>query len=506
MKKLNKTLKSILVVMVAIFTLLFLIYLPAKTQTNLVIDASQKYQIIEGFGGHISGDRFGEYSGYESTSLWDLIVNDLRLSFVRFPISPGFEQDNDNNDSHIFNWDIFDASNRVMDIDHNNQPCERPEVFLDLKALLKLKEHGMKNFVATPYIAFPYWMTENKSLWYSGGVASDMYEEFGEFVSAFIHVMKRDYDLEIKYFSPYCEPEVGAVMGVSFGPSKYQDLIRVVKKRFQYEYEQGYEYFGDMKIVAPVIGQPEAITKGWALEGNPEEMPDIYAWDQYGRDCIDLYNYCTQHKFPNWQLETSALGENGEPFMDGIRFAIYIHESLVNAESTAWFWYCIWLPSYISGYNIIAVSDDLNNYVVGAKYYAIRQFSHYIQPGSRRIQVVGGAEPAYERGPFLYGGIFPSAYVHPDGTFTMVIINDTANSKSTNIVINNLEVESLEKIRFSSSENSQRIGNITVSGNSFTDTLPAYSVTTYTTQSSNLPPVVDVTPPMPPTGVRVNNP
>lgn len=492
MKELNKLLRNISIFGM-IFGTIFLPYSICKAQNTLNIDASQKYQIIEGFGGHldfqqkITGD-------YESTQLWDIIVNDLGLNFIRIPFPVGFEQENDDSDPYHFNWSAFDPTRIAQD--ENGKEILRGEINLDVKTLVQLKNHGLENFFVTP-IAYVPWITENQSLYYSGGVNQSMYEEFGEMVSAFIQLMKRDYGIDIKYVSPLNEPDVGPVFGVGSGKGKIQNLIRVLHQRFEHD---GL----DVKVVAPEIGQPEN-TPNWEFEGSQEEMPDIYTWHQYGRDCLDLYNYCSVHKLPNWQTETCALGRGDEVFKDGLDFAIYIHESLVNAESSVWFWYTLW-SRYLSGYNIIAADDNLNVQSLGSKYYGIRQFSHYIKPDSRRIEVKGGAEPAYERGPFLYGGIYPSAYLHSDGDFTIVIINDTANSESINFVLNNLEVESLEKIRFSSSENSEQIGNISVSGNSFTDTLPASSVTTYTTQSYNLPPVVDITPPVPPTGVRVNNP
>ncbi len=472
MEKLNKLLVHISMIL----GMIFLSFSANTAQTNITINASQKYQTIEGFGLFLEC-RPGQTSDIGSSDLFDILVNDLGISIMRIPFPAGFEMENDNSDPNTFNWSAFDPSRLYTEGDCFGRPAGTVggEYNIELRMVEGFAKAGTRFFV-TPWI-IPNW------LWSS----HNREVEYAEMMSAFVQDFQKR-GISIEWISILNEPDMGVCMGAS--PSEVAQLAEALRARFE---QDGLS----TKIIAPECGAWNANNYNPSAVG----MPNVYAY-HYGVGNIEdddarrIRSFWDNSRIPIWNTEFWAgWASQTDSHEEAMSTAVLLHDFLTGTNCTG----LIFFNGYGSGGGkmvLIKVSwRPLRVTGYTPKYYSFRQFSRYIPVGAQRIAAVGNLE-----------GILTSAYLHPDGIFTIVALNTSDQSKPMDFSLIGLSVSSLNKIRYSKFENSQPIGNITVSGNSFTDTLPASSVTTYTTQSYNFPPVVDVTPPMPPTGVRVNNP
>ena len=110
---------------------------------------------------------------------------------------------------------------------------------------------------------------------------------------------------------------------------------------------------------------------------------------------------------PNWMTEFSK----GD--FDWLETARVIHNTLVEANSSAYiFWKLVWGES-TSIDEIMINIDGAGNYVVGPTYYAIKHYAKHISRGYQRFDVTGSNT-----------NVRASGYLSPDGRkVTLVIIN-----------------------------------------------------------------------------------
>jgi len=456
--------------------MMFLFYSTSIAQSTVTINASRKYQTINGFGLFLEC-RPGRTSSISSSDLFDIVVNDLGISIIRIPFPAGFEIENDNDDPNSFNWSAFDPTRLYTEGDCFGRPpgTVGGEYNVEVEMIEGFAKAGTRFFV-TPWI-IPNWLWNN----------NNREAEYAEMMSAFIQDFQKR-GIIIEWMSILNEPDMGVCMSAS--PSEVMQIAEHLQARFQLDRIP-------TKIIAPECG-------AWNVNNyNPNSVgdPDIYAY-HYGvgnlndGDARIIRSLWDNSRIPIWNTEFWAGWANQpDTHEEAMSTAELLHYYLTGTNCSG----LIFFNGYGSGggkmvlVNVSWSPLRVNGYT--PKYYAFRQFSRFIPVGAQRIETSGNLK-----------GILISAYLHSNGIFTLVVLNTNNQSESIDFSLNSLSVSFLHKIRYSKTENGQLIGNLTVSGNSFTDTLPAYSVTTYTTQSSNLPPVVDVTPPMPPTGVRVNNP
>ena len=133
----------------------------------------------------------------------------------------------------------------------------------------------------------------------------------------------------------------------------------------------------------------------------------------------------------------------------------------MNAQMNAYFWW--WVADYDPNVNLVNNSGTIfkNGYTIG-------QFAKWVRPGATRI--AADYNPA--------SGIYVTAY-KVNNNLVIVAVNTGAGSVNQQINIANGSVSSVTPYRTSSSQNMAQLGNIALSGNSFTTSLPGQSVTTF---------------------------
>ncbi len=101
--------------------------------------------------------------------------------------------------------------------------------------------------------------------------------------------------------------------------------------------------------------------------------------------------------------------------------------------------------------------------------YTLGQFAKFVRPGMTRIGSTYNPS----------SNVYVTAYKNA-GTVSIVAVNTGGSSVSQTFAFSNLSASSLSAVRTSAGENMAQVAAATVSGGSFTYSLPAQSVTTFT--------------------------
>lgn len=158
---------------------------------------------------------------------------------------------------------------------------------------------------------------------------------------------------------------------------------------------------------------------------------------------------------------------------DALNAAEEIHDSMVTGQYSTYVWWWIWnKPSY--GVNNGLIDSSTTNPAPTYFGDAIGQFSKFVQPGYYRYNILPGSPSR---------GILISAYSGADQAgsthYVIVAINESHNAVSQTFAIDNARVTSMTPYQTSSAGGLKPQAAVSVSGGTFTYSLPAESITTF---------------------------
>lgn len=168
-----------------------------------------------------------------------------------------------------------------------------------------------------------------------------------------------------------------------------------------------------------------------------------------------------------WETEhylSPASGGTTTTITDALSAAKEIHNSMTVAQYNAYVWWWAAPPSATSEVT------ELLDYSGNPTYfgYAMAQYARFVRPGYVRVDAT--ATPAT--------GVFLSAY-SGNSHSVIVVINSNSYDVSLPLSISNATVTSLTPYQTTATSSLAVQSAITVSGNAFTTTLPAQSITTF---------------------------
>jgi len=158
-----------------------------------------------------------------------------------------------------------------------------------------------------------------------------------------------------------------------------------------------------------------------------------------------------------WATEhylSPANGASQPSIGDAIQAAEEFHQSMATAQYNAYVWW--WTPLLVNGNN--------PNYYA----YALGQYSKFVRPG----YVMTGANNSPT------SGVFVTSY-KGNNNFVIVAINSNGGSSSINFQLSGATLSSMTPYQTNSSGGLIQQGNVGVSNNSFTYTLPGNTITTF---------------------------
>jgi glucuronoarabinoxylan endo-1,4-beta-xylanase len=426
---------------------------------TVTVDGSTRYQKIDGFGGS------GAY--YENllrnlqepkrTEAANLLFSDLGTSIYRLRVWTGIESVNDDNDPNHFNWAAFNFS------------TDENQVWNAIQA----KNRGVTKFLGSVWSP-PGWMKDTGIETNGGSLLPSMYDEFAEWLAAYVIGYQKYHNISIGWISIQNEPDyTGTWETCTYTPAQMRDVIKVVGAKFS---KEGIS----TKIVIPeTSGSSEVAGFISTIMSDPEaaKYVDVFANHLYDTDFFspdartgslqEVARYGTQYNKPIWQTEY-GYGDFPEAgtFREALYTAWHIHNVLTFESASACL---IWELFWYRGTGLISINPDGSNYTVTPKYYAVKQYFKFVSLGSRRIGAVASNPD-----------ILVSAYMNEtSGKVTIVAINKGQSSITTTFNLRNAATASFKQYRTSISENCAYIGDIAVSSNSFNVGLPPESITTF---------------------------
>ncbi len=344
------------------------------------VDATKTHQTIEGFG--TMWTFWAWLPQYNDPAFFDRVVNDLGVSLVRVEIPASLEGVNDDADPHHYNWPGF---NLGPDMDRLMRFCQ------------EFKKRGVTRFLGDTFSP-PGFMKTNRAVNWGGNIRADMWDEYAEFMSAFIILAQKDYginitDITIQNELLFIEWYASCV----YHPDAAREAVRALMRRFKAENihcnilmpEDMMQYDRMMAYIAPTMADPETKDfQGAFCTHRLGGYDVVHRWaestKQYGRQ--------------SWMTETSGHPQN---WVGAMKMASDIYDYIVGGNFSVWVYLRLTVPSGGGGLMV--------NGKPGPKYYAAKQWYRYVRPGAVRVD-------ADELGPErARGGVHSGCRRHDDG-------------------------------------------------------------------------------------------
>jgi len=198
-----------------------------------------------------------------------------------------------------------------------------------------------------------------------------------------------------------------------------------------------------------------------------EPLISIIGGHLYGAS-PSAYPLAQQNGKPLWMTEHMFTPAGSQPAIgDALQLAEEIHNSMVVGNYSAYVYWWIWNDP-ADGVNFGLINSSTTAPV--PTYYgdAIGQFSSFIQPGYVRVSAT--ANPV--------SGVDVSAYSGA-GTDVIVAINSNTSASTVTFGLTGSTASSFTPHQTSATAQLARLSAVSVSGNSFTYSLPAQSITTF---------------------------
>lgn len=455
--------------MMRIAVILLFVVLVSGRETSgqtVSVDDGVTFQTIEGFGGFGAKKVWWDQGPWHDAAYLKETIDNLGVTFFRTQIYWDGEPSNDNDDPQVLNPAGFNFGPQ------SNNGKQFPFI-RDLHA------KGAK-LIATVWTP-PLWMKllderipdecYNCRQCPIGGAGREMcggrlnpeyYEEFAEYLVAYVKVLKQETDVDLYAISIQNEPyfanpfESNVVM-----PEEYGDLLKVVATRFKKE-GLTTKFFGPEHMAEWSWGVQQRYVQEILADPDLKPLLDIYAVHGYvdgvaadygsAEGWTALYNNITAaHGKPLWMTETSDF--NLKDFDLAMSMAKGLYLALKFGNISAWIYWTM---------NDAVV---VNNKVTPLG-YAFKNYYRFIRPGAVRIEAESSD-----------AGILAVAFKHPQtNDLTIVLINHTNEAKAASLNAT-FHHEELMLYRTSRSQSCENLGP--VQGDKLT--LPANSISTLTT-------------------------
>ena len=322
---------------------------------NVTLDKTQRFQTWDGSGASFDTWKFG--GSYDDPAFYNDLVGDVGVNIVRVALWQGLENANDNGDPNVLNLDGFSSKSLAPALQFVQQFQKRSP---DLKVLAS---------VWTP----PYWMKTNGAHNWGGTLRADMYEEFAEYLTAYVKLAKRDYGVDIDAISLQNEPFfIEWYESAVYTPGQILKLMKTVQTRF------------DREGISTRLVVPEDLNYydrfGWwadTITSDPQAEASDFIWGTHvvpGGTLGDVQGIVRSSGKPLWLTESGGANTNDW------NSAIHLSDTIANLMN----------KGDLSAFLDWQFDGDGHSslYQRGVKmprYYALKHYSHFIRPGDQRV-------------------------------------------------------------------------------------------------------------------------
>jgi len=365
------------------------------------IDPYTEYQRIHGFG--TSMVNYKEFPAeYFQEDFLDMIVNDLGMSILRIPITEHLEYRNDDDDPDHYAWENFYLSD-------NNCRRGMEETF---RFVGELKKRGVDLFMASPWSP-PQYMKTNRAPIQGGFLRADMYEEFAEYLSAYIMLAKINWDVDIRWISLQNESIfIEFYRSCLYHGYGMKEALKAIMDKFERE-----------NIETRLLINEDMLFPERVYDFLDPVFSDPVS-SKYPGD-IAVHRHASGNELLQWKDLASAYGREyhmtetsgHQTTWDGaMAMAVDMHEYLVLGNFSSWIY---WQISGNTGGSNPGLYTLMLEGKPTPKYYAAKHFYRNIRPGAIRVEASCEDD-----------SILISAYKHPaTGDLTLVLINPSQKQR-----------------------------------------------------------------------------
>jgi glucuronoarabinoxylan endo-1,4-beta-xylanase len=406
-----------------IMTFVFLaVAIPADAQSTATINFGTTFQTIRGYGGATAW--MPALSSTQANTLFGTGNNQLGLSILRSRIDPSSTTGSSSN----WGTELTNAQEATA-----------------LGAIV----------IATPWTPPAVWKSSNSTV--EGSLNTSEYANYANYLESFVTFMKNG-GVNLYGISMQNEPDANVTYescvwtGAQMDTWVANNSSVLTTKLMMPESESFTTSYSD-----PALNDSNAVGHIGIIAGHIYGVAPSY------------YTNAENKGKEVWMTEHYLSPSGSQPAIgDAIAAAEEIHNSMTTAQYNAyvWWWVADWNPgSGVTNYGLIDTNSNPTYYG-----YALAQFSKFVRPGYVRASATANPN----------SNIFVSAY---KGSTNSVIVAVNASGSSVNqpFSIQNATVSAVTPYQTTSSEHVAQLSNVAVSGNAFTYTLPAQSITTFVT-------------------------
>jgi O-glycosyl hydrolase len=443
-----------------------------------------KHQTIFGWGAGLRRDTKTFYAASPATisTVEDLCFNQLHVNILRALCQSTIEPVNDNSDPFSLDttklvWTYYDYGTK--------------DIYAIQRALAV--SNGRINYIFSSNNSAPAWQKTNNSITYGGTILPTLYDEFTEYLSAYLLGMQNRYHIRINGFSLFNEPGDSLYFEtLTSSPTQVRDLVIRMRKRLN-SLEQS-SLLPHIDIIAPESPEvsntniPADVGKNCIYYVDSAQggmFADTAAVNSV--DIVGTHDYFDEGNTANWAKLKSV--SNNKPLWvtevctssslpyditskNAVVQAKWIHRSFTLGDVSAFAMYSFYDTLPPAGNIGALVIYNGNSVIIPKRYYGFKQFVNFVRPGYVRINAVSNSN-----------NLHVSSYLSPAAdTLVIVAINDT------NIVLSNVAfscpASTFPVIQYATCDvpdySTTQLGNIRapVSGN-FSADMQAMSVETF---------------------------
>ena len=287
-------------------------------------------------------------------------------------------------------------------------------------------------------------------------LAHDKYAEYAQWLNDYVEYMRAN-GVELYGISVQNEPDFGfdwtwwtADEMVRF----LRDYAGVISTRVIAP--ESFQYVKAMSD--PILNDPGALAN-----------MDILGTHLYGTQLSDFPYPLFQEKGAGKELWMTELytpnseADSAQRWPEALQVAENIDHAMVDAQFQAYIWWYI-RRSY---------GPMLEDGTISKRGYMIAHYAKFVRPGDVRVEATKEAQP----------GLLTSAYLGADGRVTVVAVNSNTTDVEQEFFVAGTSVATADSWVTDADRNLAEVPAPRVTGNHFTASLPAQSVTTFVLQT-----------------------
>jgi O-glycosyl hydrolase len=384
--------------MVLAIAMFLLAAVPAAAQDpshnpHIVINPTQEYQRIQGFGINYTGPYFRN----DQKAMFDQLIDDLGVTMFRvvpYLVYSNWEEYNDNDDPNVMNWEYY------------NNRYSHPLFEATWNGLHYLNSRGIRPMIALmgPVPAF---MTDDKApppqhrvcqenvpADRQGHLNPAMYPEFAEEVVSMLMYARNHEHIDFDYFSPFNETDCYPPEGPRIDPDEAPKVLDAVAARLKKE------GLGDVRLaVADNAIITDDYTDPILKDDDLMKQVGVFSFHNYGDRGeysvgaqVERVKASKYPQTPVWLTEYGDLDDRDKTFENQWKgFSLRVNQRALialNQGASALFYFdafddyeeCMKRLCY---YGLFTSASQV--YSRKKSYYATRQLYHFVRPGWTRI-------------------------------------------------------------------------------------------------------------------------